>query len=81
MLHIIFHVLWYNLTINLKPTDYENLFCFVPFHCEYNNLITIQHIQQKHIVLNSVCVPMLVINFCGRVKVDKTVTDSEMVHC
>jgi hypothetical protein len=62
MLHIIFLVLQYNLTINLKPTDYENLFCFVSFHCVYNNLITIQHIPQKHIVLNNVSLPLLVIN-------------------
>jgi len=60
MLLIIFLVR-YNLTINLKPTDYENLFCFVSFHCDYNNLITIQHIPQKHI-LNSVFLPLLVIN-------------------
>jgi len=62
MLRIIVHVLWYNLTINLKATDYENLFCFLSFHCEYNNLITIQHIQQKHILLNIVSLPWLVIN-------------------
>jgi hypothetical protein len=61
-LRILFLVLRYNLTMNLKPTDYENLFCFLSFHCEYNSLIIIQHIPQKHIVLNSVSLSLLVIN-------------------
>lgn len=60
------------LTINLKPTDYGNLFCFISFHCECNNLITIQHIPQKHIVLNSVFLPVLVINKCGRVRLQNS---------
>jgi hypothetical protein len=63
MLRIIVHVLWYNLTFSLKLTDYVNLFCFVPYHFEYNNLITTQRIPQKHIVLNSVSVPLLVYVF------------------
>jgi hypothetical protein len=54
MLRIVVCVHWYNLTFNLKLTDYENLFCFAPYRCEYNNLITIQHVPQKHIALNSV---------------------------